>query len=166
MRNRVSLLAAAILAASTFFLASCSPAPEALEPTAGGYELTLIGLGDIHGQLEPFPARTDSDGDGVEETVSAGGIARIAALVRNIESERPDRVAVLFSGDGLSDLYFHTFGGRAIYGLMSEAGYEIACFGNHEFDKGPRVLATALRSADFDWLCTDLAVDGTPLEGA
>jgi 5'-nucleotidase len=48
---------------------------------------------------------------------------------------------------------------------MSEAGYEIGAFGNHEFDYGPRHLADALAYRTFDHVCTDLAVEGTPLEG-
>jgi len=165
MRRGFIAIAGALLVASSAFLASCSRVPETLEPTAERHELTIIGLGDIHGQLEPFTSMMDTDGDGEKEAVSTGGIARIATLVREAESEDPDAVAVIFSGDGLSDLYFHAFGGRAIYGLMSEAGYEISVFGNHEFDKGPQALATALESADFDWVCTDVAVEGTPLEG-
>jgi 5'-nucleotidase/UDP-sugar diphosphatase len=170
MRNRMVTFATATLVTSTVFLASCSPAPESREITAPpaleSHELTIIGLGDIHGQLDSYASMADMDGDGTEETVSTGGISRIARLIRSIEEENPGTVAVVFSGDALSDLYFHTFKGRAIYGLMSEAGYEISVFGNHEFDKGPVELARALRSADFEFICTDLAVEGTPLDGA
>jgi 5'-nucleotidase len=48
---------------------------------------------------------------------------------------------------------------------MNAAGYEIACFGNHEFDQGPAVLAEASGFATFDRICTDLAIEGTALEG-
>jgi len=158
MRNRMLGLALVLLVSSSLFLSSCSRPPSV-------HELTIVGLGDIHGQLDPYTVMRDTDGDGEEEPVSAGGIARIATMIRDIENERPGTVAVVFSGDGLSDTYFHAFHGRAIYGLMSEAGYEVACFGNHEFDKGPEMLASALNSSNFDWLCTDLAIDGTALEG-
>ncbi len=158
MRLRTLGLTAAALVVSSFFLASCSPPPD-------GHELTILGLGDIHGQLDPYASMTDADGDGVDETVSTGGIARIATLIRGAEEEDPGTVAVVFSGDALSDLYFHSFGGRAIYGLMSDAGYEISVFGNHEFDKGPDALAAALNSADFEFICSDLAVEDTALDG-
>jgi 5'-nucleotidase / UDP-sugar diphosphatase len=158
MRSRMLTFTAAALAASAVFLASCSCPPK-------GHELTIVGMGDIHGQLDPYASMADTDGDGVEETVSTGGIARIATIVRGIEDEHPGTVAVVFAGDALSDMYFHAFKGRAIYGLMSEAGYEISVFGNHEFDKGPQELAAALASADFDCICSDLAVENTPLSG-
>lgn len=156
--RRASVFAVVALAASLLVLASCSPAPS-------GHKLTIVGMGDIHGQLDPYASMADMDGDGIEETVSTGGIARIATIVRGVESENPGTVAVVFSGDALSDLYFHTFKGRAVYGLMSEAGTEISVFGNHEFDKGPQALANALESAGFEFICTDLVTDATPLEG-
>lgn len=158
MKNRIAVGTTAIVLASSLLLASCSPAPS-------GHQLTIVGMGDLHGQLEPYGSMADPDGDGVEETVSTGGIARIASLIRDIEDESPGAVAVVFSGDALSDRYFHAFKGRAIYGLMSNAGYEISAFGNHEFDKGPEELAASLVSADFECLCTDLAVEGTALDG-
>jgi 5'-nucleotidase len=144
---------------------AAAPAARGATESLGGHEFTIVGLGDIHGQLEPFAAKKDADGDGVKETVSTGGIARVATLVRSIEAENPGRVAVVFAGDALSDTYFHAFGGRAIYGLMSDAGLEIAVFGNHEFDTGPQALATALRYAEFDRVCSDLIVAATPLDG-
>jgi len=164
MRIRIVTFIAAALVLSSLFLTSCSCPVETIEPVAEGYELTIIGMGDLHGQLDSYASMEDADGDGVEETVSIGGIARIATLIREIEDENPGTVAVVFSGDALSDTYFHAFKGRAVYGLMSDAGWEISIFGNHEFDKGPQQLANALKSADFEFLCTDLAVEGTVLD--
>jgi len=176
MRSRSITSTAVALIISSLLTISCSHAPgtrapiisgtpETQEPTVPGHEFTIIGLGDIHGQLDSYTSMEDTDGDGVDETVSRGGIARIATLIRGAEEENPGTVAVVFSGDGLSDTYFHAFKGRAIYGLMSEAGFEVAAFGNHEFDKGPQELATAVASSDFDWVCTDLAVANTALDG-
>jgi len=164
MRTRFVTLAAAVLILSSLFLASCSCPVETVEPVDEGHQLTIIGLGDIHGQLDSYTSMIDTDGDGEKESVSTGGIARIATMIRSIEEENPGTVAVVFSGDALSDTYFHAFKGRAIYGLMSEAGWEISNFGNHEFDKGPQDLAAALGAADFDFLCSDLAVEGTVLD--
>ncbi len=164
MRIRIVTFIAAGLVLSSLFLASCSCPVETTEPVAEGHELTIIGMGDLHGQLDSYTSMIDTDGDGEEEAVSTGGIARIATLIRDIENENPGTVAVVYSGDALSDTYFHAFKGRAIYGLMSDAGWEISNFGNHEFDKGPQQLANALNSADFEFLCSDLAVEGTVLD--
>jgi len=62
--------------------------------------------------------------------------------------------------------YFHAYKGKAIFQLMSMAGYEIFAPGNHEFDKGPKIFADALDVADFQCICSDLNVRGSPVEGA
>jgi 5'-nucleotidase len=116
--------------------------------------------------LEASWMKVDLDGDGKSEERDMGGIARIASLIDEIRSERCERIAVVSVGDDLMNRYFHTYKGEAIFRLMSMAGYDTYAFGNHEFDKGPEVLAAALAYAEFDCLCTDLAVEGTVLEGS
>lgn len=139
-------------------LASCSTAPR---PQV----FTIVGTADLQGQLDPYDAQFDDDKDGTVEATSGGGIARIATIIRGIEDERPGCVAVVSTGDDLMNRYFHTFQGRAIFETMSLAGYEIYAFGNHEFDKGPEILAQAIGRSDFECVCTDLAVAGTALDG-
>jgi 5'-nucleotidase len=149
-------------------LSSCTQAPKTDAPVQDApktFKLTIIGTADLQGMLEPSMMKLDADGDGREEEVSAGGIARIATLIRQIQDETENPVVVVSAGDDLMNRYFHTFKGQAIFGLMSDAGYELYAFGNHEFDKGPEVLAAALDSTEFECICTDLAVEGTPLEG-
>lgn len=155
---RTQRLAVLVLVVVLLALTSCSRAPES-------YDLTIIGTADLQGMLEPSVMKLDADGDGKEEEVSAGGIARIATLIRQIQDETENPVVVVSAGDDLMNRYFHTFKGEAIFGLMSDAGYELYAFGNHEFDKGPDVLAAALDGTEFECICTDLAVEGTPLEG-
>ncbi len=163
------VLAALVLAiVLPLLLASCTRAPGTDTPVLDApktYALTIIGTADLQGMLEPLVMKLDADGDGKEEEVLAGGIARIATLIRQIQDETENPVVVVSAGDDLMNRYFHTFKGKAIFGLMSDAGYELYAFGNHEFDKGPDVLAAALDSTDFECICTDLAVEGTPLEG-
>ena len=163
MNARFGSLATAIATlVLSALLVSCSTAPPARELTR---EFTIVGTADLQGQLDPYEAEFDNDGDGVVDAMSGGGIARIATIIRDIGRERPGGVAVVSSGDDLMNRYFHTFKGRAIFETMSLAGYELYAFGNHEFDKGPEVLAEALARADFDCVCTDLAVAGTALDG-
>jgi 5'-nucleotidase/UDP-sugar diphosphatase len=172
MRPRASSLArASALLFLPLLLASCAgreagPRTVTAAPVApAAVEFTLIGMSDLHGQLEPTLTKLDLDGDGTDEDVEAGGISRLAAMISAIEAERPGRVATVMAGDALMNRYFHMFGGEAIFGLMSDAGYEVYSLGNHEFDRGPEVLAQALASARFHVLCTDLAVGGTVLDG-
>ena len=142
-------------------LASCTHGPRQVPEK---YELTIIGTADLQGLLEPVTVEIDRDGDGVLEPVETGGIARLGTRIHEIAQERPGRVIVISAGDDLMNRYFHTYKGEAIFKLMSMAGYDTYAFGNHEFDKGPEVLAAALDHAEFDPLCTDLVVKETALD--
>ncbi len=165
-RFLAALLSAAALAA---LVSSCTcpapPPPEPVAPAPAARVFTIIGTADLQGQLEPVSMTLDLDGDGEPEEAEVGGIARLATLISRIKSERPGRVAVVSTGDDLMNRYFHTFKGRAIFELMSLAGYDVCAYGNHEFDKGPEVLAEALGYADFDVVCSDLEVGGTVMDG-
>jgi len=138
-------------------------------PNAGkayaAHELIIIGTADLQGHLEPSDMKLDLDGDGKKEKHSVGGISRLATLINKIKAEKQDAVVVVSTGDDLMNRYFHTFKGKAIYNLLSMAGYEIYAFGNHEFDKGPKVLSEALKNTKFQCICTDLKVKGTSLDG-
>ncbi len=54
-----------------------------------------------------------------------GGISRIATLIKQIEQTTDNRVVVVSSGDDLMGRYFRQFDGKAIFGLMDMAGYEV-----------------------------------------
>ena len=117
--------------------------------------LTIVGTGDLQGTMNPIRQKVDLNGDGIREKALLGGIARLATIYKEVKKENPDTL-VLSSGDDLMGRYFLTFHGRAIFTLMSAAGYDYSAFGNHEFDQGPAVLAAALDAAKFGVICSDL----------
>ena len=45
-----------------------------------------------------------------------------------------------------------------IYNMM---GYDVAAFGNHEFDKGQDELAARVAQSDFPWLGANVVLEGT-----
>lgn len=142
-------------------LAACAPvAPKA--PAVN--RITVLGTGDLQGHLDADPrsVRIVESGD---KTEVSGGIERIAALIKQIREESTHPVIVLSSGDDLMGRYFHQFNGKAIFQLLGDAGYEVVALGNHEFDRGPGVLAEALESVDFTTLCSDLIVEHTVMAG-
>ncbi len=125
--------------------------------------LTIIGTGDLQGHLDAGSRTVRIPGTDKKETV-AGGIGRLAAMIKDIEQESDHPVIVVSSGDDLMGRYFHRFHGKAIFSLMKAGGYQILALGNHEFDSGPGVLAQALESVDLPALCSDLEVSKTVLE--
>ena len=141
-------------------LVSCTPVTK---PPAPADKLTIIGTGDLQGRLDAFPQSVRITESG-EKTEVTGGISRIATLIKQIQQETKNPVIVVSSGDDLMGRYFHQFHGKAIFGLMETAGYEVLALGNHEFDDGPGVLAEALDSINFTALCSDLEVQDTVME--
>ena len=129
-----------------------------------GKTISIVGTADLQGMLEPSVQKVDIDGDGKRDRVEMGGISRLATLYKILKKENPN-TAVVSAGDDLMNRYFHVYQGRAIFSLMSDAGYEILAPGNHEFDKGTGTFANALEGTKFTTLCSDLDVSTSPLSG-
>lgn len=126
--------------------------------------ISIVGTADLQGMLDPSVQKVDIDGDGKRDEVEMGGISHLATLYKQLKKENPNTV-VVSAGDDLMNRYFHVFKGKAILGMMSEAGYEILALGNHEFDKGIDVLSEALNDTRFTTLCSDLDVSHSTLHG-
>jgi 2',3'-cyclic-nucleotide 2'-phosphodiesterase (5'-nucleotidase family) len=119
----------------------------------GGKEvqITLLHTNDFHGRLEPDSSRR-------------GGSAYIADKVNDIRASLgEENVALLDAGD----VYFAApaisqllMGVSAIdvYNLM---GYDLAVFGNHEFDKGQEELQARVDQSNFPWLGANVVLEGT-----
>jgi len=129
-----------------------------------GKTISIVGTADLQGILEPSVQKVDIDGDGKRDRVEMGGISRLATLYKMLKKENPNTI-VVSAGDDLMNRYFHVYQGRAIFSLMSDAGYEILAPGNHEFDKGTGTFANALEGTQFTTLCSDLDVSASPLSG-
>ncbi len=104
-------------------------------------KLTIIGTADLQGTLDPISVKDDKK--------PVGGIARIATVLKSVKAENNGSVVAVSTGDDLMNKYFHAFKAKAIYETMSAAGYDLYAFGNHEFDKGPEVLADGVKQSGF-----------------
>jgi len=126
--------------------------------------ITIIGTADLQGMMQARTQKVDLNFDGKKQKMKLGGIDRLATLITQIKKENPYTVAVS-TGDDLMNRFFHTFKGSAILSLLSDAGYDLYAFGNHEFDKGSAVLAKALDDTKFQAICSDLDVSKSALNG-
>ena len=126
--------------------------------------ITIAGTADLQGMMEAATQKFDLNGDGEKEKVVMGGIATIATAFDTMKKENPNTVFVSV-GDDLMNKFFHTYKGKAILSLISDAGYELYAFGNHEFDKGSKVLSEALDGVKFTSVCSDLDVSNSALKG-
>jgi 5'-nucleotidase len=131
-----------------------NPAEAAKAPV----KLTILHTNDMHSRIEPFP---DNGG----QWAGMGGMARRAALIKDIRSKEAN-VLLLDSGDIFQGTpYFNFFGGELEYKLMSQMQYDASTLGNHDFDNGLEGLQKQLPNATFPFLIANYDFSKTPLAG-
>jgi len=149
-RRSVFLIVAVVMAMIVPTAAFAKPAPA---PAASGHEveITLLHTNDFHGRLE-----ADSSG--------RGGSANVAGVVNSIRADMgAGKVALLDAGDvyfaapAISQLLM----GESTIDVYNLMGYDVATFGNHEFDKGQDELAARVAQSDFPWLGANVVAEGT-----
>jgi 5'-nucleotidase len=120
--------------------------------------LILLHTNDTHSRIEPFPEDGRAFG-------GFGGMARRAAMVKQIRSEGYP-VLLLDAGDIFQGTpYFNFFGGELEFKLMSQMGYDAATLGNHDFDNGVEGLSRMLPHATFPFVCANYDFSDSPLAG-
>ena len=112
---------------------------------------TLLHTNDFHGRLE-----TDYKG--------RGGSAYISDKVNDIrDAVGEENVLLLDAGDeyfaapAISQLLM----GVSTVDIFNMMGYDMAVFGNHEFDKGQEELADRVAQADYPWLGANVVLNFT-----
>jgi len=130
--NKLTLVACAVL----LFLASCETKPKE-------QKIYIATTNDMHANIDNFP--------------------KMAALIDSLRNVHPN--LLLFSagdnrsGNPINDRY--TEPSKPMYELMNAVGFDLSCFGNHEWDGGPLALRNVLNWADFPFVCANVTFDDT-----
>jgi 5'-nucleotidase / UDP-sugar diphosphatase len=112
-------------------------------------KITILHTNDLHSHILGFgpesaysPLKTDDDN-------TVGGFARIASIIKNEKENNSGTTLVLDAGDFLMGTLFQTLEKETGFqlSLMKSMGYDITCFGNHEFDFGPGWLADVINAS-------------------
>ena len=152
--NRRDFLRNTVLGAASLGLLGLPSIGEAKGKTK---KLVILHTNDMHSRIDPFPNDGRSNG-------GMGGMARRAALVKEIRSKEKN-VLLLDSGDIFQGTpYFNFFGGELEYKLMTMMGYDAATFGNHDFDNGLEGLQKQLPHAGFPFLSANYDFSNTILK--
>jgi 5'-nucleotidase len=121
-------------------------------------KLTILHTNDVHSHIDPFPKNHP-------RWAGMGGVARRAALIRQIRKEEKN-VLLLDVGDIFQGTpYFNYYGGELEMKLMSDMGYDASTIGNHEFDNGLDGLVKQLPHASFPLLNANYDFSDTPMAG-
>ncbi len=109
-----------------------------------------------------------------------GGLARIATLKKQLLQKNRNSFLVM-AGDFLSPSVYNSLPyqsnairGRQMVDAMNAAGFNLACFGNHEFDIKENELLDRLNESEFHWVASNafhktkdgilpFLVDGKPI---
>ncbi len=125
--------------------------------------VTILFFNDPHGHLTPFEIKSEK---GRQEV---GGIARMAALIRDIRSEnnrKNIRTLVLVAGDILQGTPMSTvFRGEPDVECLNAMGVDAVTVGNHEFDFGLENFNKLQGRAAFPFLSANIVEkeSGRPL---
>ena len=158
MINRRKFLASSFACGSAFVVSRVvgTSFAESMVSSRAEIKITILHTNDTHSQIDPLPTN--------DKYAGKGGVARRATLVRKIRSENPNTL-LIDAGDVCQGTpYFNFFKGEVEYKAMSMIGYDAGTLGNHEFDNGVASLVSALKFANFDIVCANYQVRGTPLE--
>ena len=132
MKKLAKLTLTAFVAA--LFLTACGPKEQ---------KIYIVSTNDMHANIDNFP--------------------QMAALMDSLRAVHPD--LLLFSagdnrsGNPINDRYAEP--AKPMYELMNAVGFDLSCFGNHEWDGGPIALRNVLGWAQFPFVCANVTFDDT-----
>jgi 2',3'-cyclic-nucleotide 2'-phosphodiesterase (5'-nucleotidase family)/subtilisin family serine protease len=112
-------------------------------------KITLMHTNDFHGNLEPAGSNP--------------GMARLAYKIKQVRDEvGAANTLLLDAGDIMqSTLLSNLKKGEPTIDLYNFVGYEVATYGNHEFDWGQQTLISRTKEANFPFVVSNLVVNDT-----
>jgi len=121
------------------------------EPQTAPERTVILHTNDLHGQVYPLRGK--------------GGLAALSSLIKRIRAEEEARGSAVLVVD-CGDFYQGTPEGdlpkgRLVVEIMNEIGYDAACLGNHEFDKGQAQIRDLASIAKFPFLAANLLEEET-----
>lgn len=132
MKKTMKLTLATLVAA--FFLTACSPKEQ---------KVYFVTTNDMHANIDNFP--------------------QMAALVDSLRAVHPDLILMSAgdnrSGNPINDRYAQP--AKPMYDLMNAVGFDLSCFGNHEWDSDVTGLRDVLSWAKFPFVCANVSFDDT-----
>ncbi len=103
----------------------------------------IINVNDIHSQIDNF--------------------GRLKSLADSLEKENPNVLIFAagdyFSGNPIVDFYDPK--GLPMIELMNKTGFDLVCFGNHEFDYGQKSLQFLRLRSNFPYISSNIIVSDT-----
>lgn len=150
------LLKATVLGVGLVFTTSLVSGAEDHPDNTHAKTVSLVYLADLHGQLEEHPELFWSNGQ--EHLVErAGGLARIAAAVKQLRQERPGAVLFMDAGDTIQGSAVAAWSeGRSVVEAVNALGLDLGLPGNWEVVYGAQVMKQRLAEFTYPWIAANL----------
>ena len=112
-------------------------------------EITILHTNDLHSRLMGYAPESEYSPLTIKDDKTVGGFARIAAIIKTEKENSKGVTLVLDAGDFMMGTLFPSIEKKSGFQLrlMKSMGYDVTCFGNHEFDFGPEWLATVISTS-------------------
>lgn len=127
---------------------SCSSLRQSSVRDDGKIELVFMQVNDVY-EIAPVSGGKH------------GGMARVAAVKKELQRSNPN-VFLAMAGDFLSPSVYNSLQhegkrirGRQMIDAMNAAGFDLAVFGNHEFDITEEELQSRLNESSFKWIASN-----------
>jgi 2',3'-cyclic-nucleotide 2'-phosphodiesterase/3'-nucleotidase len=148
MTNKIRKLIVLLVILSIAIPFSASAKPAALP--AVPVTFTILHTNDFHGQLQEVLA--------TPSTSSNPGIARVAKIVNDVRTTvGTDKVLLVDAGDEMQgSLLSNINKGEPTIAVYNAMGYNVATFGNHEFDWGQQTLIDRTTQAAFPYVSANI----------
>jgi 2',3'-cyclic-nucleotide 2'-phosphodiesterase (5'-nucleotidase family) len=116
---------------------------------AAPIDFTILHTNDFHGQLEPAGSNP--------------GMARVSQVVNDIKTAvGSDNVLLVDAGDEMQgSLLSNLYHGESVIATFNAMNYDLATFGNHEFDWGQTVLISRTTEATYDFVSANIVLNNT-----
>ncbi|MFJ5717435.1 bifunctional metallophosphatase/5'-nucleotidase [Neobacillus sp. NPDC093127] len=117
-------------------------------------DLVILETSDVHGSIFPINYGSNQSSD--------VGLGKIASLIKKERVKNPHVLLIdngdLIQGTPLTYHYAKIQGNRPnpMIILANELNYDAAVFGNHEFNYGKGILASAVNESNFPWLSANI----------
>ncbi|MFQ3547946.1 MAG: metallophosphoesterase, partial [Termitinemataceae bacterium] len=173
MKNRRLMSILGSLLVLLTILSGCAGTPGAKEAVSvtpvvdtAPLSMSIIHVNDTHAKLESEyrELRIDISNELKSKRTffELGGFTRLWAAVEALRAERPNSF-FLHAGDVFQGtLYFTEFAGKADLDFLNAMGLDALVIGNHEFDKGPAILADFIKEAKFPVLACNVDLSAEP----
>ena len=153
--RRVTTMFVVLVVLFSQFVISAGAAPKALP--ANSVTFTILHTNDFHGQLDNSLSSSNP------------GMAKVATAVNNVRTAvGAANVLLVDAGDEMQGSLLSNLGdgtptgkGKPTIDVFNNMGYNVATFGNHEFDWGQVNLANRTAEATYPYVSANIVVNDT-----